>query len=114
MGKIGAKEYRVKSKMVHMSLLRGIKETTILMNSTSEILKKGHDDKSLPFASIIIDKTYIFYIPTWMLKTVINVQELGVVRVIAFLKYLNKNRLERFMKHDFDWGSYDLNQWKKN
>lgn len=98
--------------MVHMDLLRGAKETAIMMNSTVQVLKKGHDDKSLPFPSIIIDKTYIFYIPTWMIKTAFKIQELGVVRVIPFLRYLLKNKLERLMKHDFDWGSYDLNEWK--
>ena len=112
MGKYGSGSYRIKSKMVHMDLLRGVKQTAILMGSTEQTLKKGHGDKSLPFPSMIIDKVYIFYIPTWMLKTVFKVQELGVVRMIPFLRYLIENNLERFMKHDFDWESYDLSQWK--
>jgi len=114
MAKYGSGAYRIKTKMVSLDLLRGIKQTSILLDTTPEKLKKGHNDKTLPFPFVLIDNTYIFYIPIWTLRTITKVQELGVIKVLSFLKHLVKNKLERFMMHDFDWEKYDLTEWKKD
>lgn len=112
MAEIGSKAYRIKSKMVHMDLLRGLKETSILLDTSENVLKNGHEKKSLPFPSIKIEGTYIFYIPTFVLRGVRKVQELGVTKVMQFLKYIYRERLSRMLENDYDWESYDLSEWK--
>ena len=112
MGRLGAKRYRIKSKMVHLDLLRGIKETSILTDSSKQVLQNGHKDKTLPFPSILIEGAYLFYIPTYMLRTVERVKDLGVTKVMSFLRHLDKEGLVRMMEEDFDWSLYNLTEWK--
>jgi len=112
MGEIGSGKYRIKSKMVHLDLLRGIKETAIMLDSSERILKSGHENKNLPFPSILIEGAYLFYLPISMLKSIKKVQDLGVTKVIPFLKYIFDNKLDRFLERDYDWEGYDLEKWK--
>ena len=98
--------------MIHLDLLRGIKETSILLDTSETVLKKGHEKRNLPFPSVCIEGAYLFYIPTHILRGVSKVQQLGVTKVMPFLRYIDRNDLERFMEADYDWSTYDLSEWK--
>ena len=98
--------------MVHADLLRSIDEVSLMMETSKGWLINNHKKGTLPFTSIEIDGCYIFYIPTSMTKTLLEIRRLGVTKPLKFFKEMQKNKLTRLFDENTDWSAFDLEEYK--
>jgi len=109
--KIGSDKYRINARMVHLNLLRSVKEAAIILDETEARIIKEHKNKTLPFPSVEVGDCIVLYIPTFMLRSIAKVQDLGVTKTIRFLNDFKKNRLMHLLENETPWDDYDLTEW---